>query len=164
MSQAQSCGLHLSFEKARADSFFCTPLRLCFPSPFPFFSSSSPFRAQVRNPRLNSVIATICESVSRILREFSASRDLLWNPIHVTRKSRQKFLAFRFRKRYGHWKRLSIIRPRVGNCYFGKIFIQRSFRCQYFSEETRNRTLLLGNFLETLHSLILKVEFGKFEM
>lgn len=99
MSEAQSCGLHLSFGSARNAS----PL-LWSTSCFPAFRSISifprPFHARFRkllfldtlwwNLSLNSVVAPLRMDVGWILREFWSTFEPSWNSIHVSRRSRQK--------------------------------------------------------------------------
>lgn len=101
MSEAQSCGLHLSFGSARNAS----PLprsTSCF-SIFRFISIfPRPFHARfckllfldalwlTWNLSLNSAVAPLRMDVGWILREFWSTFEPSWNSIHVSRRSRQK--------------------------------------------------------------------------
>jgi len=93
MSEAQSCGLHLSFANART-----RPRRHPRASPSPvlsqfFHQSPSPPKRRrasanplplTRNLSLNSAVAPIRLDVGRILREFSSLFEPPWNSIHVS--------------------------------------------------------------------------------
>jgi len=86
MSEAQSCGLHLSFASARMPPPYLSISRFIsiFPPAEARRRASANPPPRTRNLSLDLAVAPVRLDVGRILREFSSLFEPPWNSIHVS--------------------------------------------------------------------------------